>query len=257
MIDAQLIIPNMRGQLNIKKHDILPILFKGDQLDNKTTNQLLINEFIPKIPANLLTTPRVEIIPGDVNGLLEFMKRHSQTDDEGKLRYLLTSGVAIELITGYRREHYDLDIVTLQKMGGTMQLGVDVVTPEKYWVGMQFDPSFLEKTAYSVQFKDDDQIAHHVFSVHPAILLVQKLSDHYDEPPRIKDIEDAAHLFEYWRDSLSGDASWNFIIQHALNALPEKQRRDTSYRLKLLLSGNTTTFFAPLASEKLEDLVLK
>lgn len=58
----------------------------------------------------LLNTPIVEIVHGDANGLLEFMKRHPQTDDEGRLRYLLTSGVAIELITGFERKHHDLDI---------------------------------------------------------------------------------------------------------------------------------------------------
>lgn len=253
MSDESKIYPsiNLLNKINVNIGDaprenlINPLVW--DKLlpeNNKTLIRELIS-FSPKPHNNIIELPRVVIVPGNENGLLELMRRIPQADAKGNLRYLLTSGVAIELITGFKRLHHDLDIVAMVRDVAGI-LGVDVVTPQKYFAGMQFDPKYLQDTAYQVQFKDAAGQTHVVSTVHPAILLVQKLSDWHPAPIRPKDIIDAAHIFSYWMRSLSGDPSWNPIIQEALRALPERQRKVTSERLKLLLNGNTSINYTPL-----------
>ncbi|MFH0864421.1 MAG: hypothetical protein V1858_05050 [Candidatus Gottesmanbacteria bacterium] len=208
---------------------ILPQINKNN-LDN------IIN-FLPKKPEIINIFPEVELVKGDINGLLEFIARLPQVDNKGNMRYLLTSGVAIELITGFKRHHHDLDIVSLDPSPDYRKLGVDTVTPQKYWVGMYLDRQFLIDTAYQVKFGDEHGNPHTVATVHPAILFVQKLSDWFPHRRRPKDIEDAAHLFKYWAISLSSDPSWYPVMERALQALPHAQRKDTSNRLSLLIAS--------------------
>jgi|GEM_PF-2692475 len=228
-----LIIKNIKNEkINKDKEIWLKILpeLKQRNLDN------IIN-FIPRKPQEVIGFPTVELVRGDVNGLLEFMQKVPQTAEGSDPLYLLTSGVAIELITGFKRHHQDLDIVTLTDFGNPLLMGVDFVTPQKYWVDMKFDPGYLKDTAYRVSFNDEKGKEHTVLTVHPAILLVQKLTDWAPNPRRPKDIEDAGHLFYYWMQSLSGDPSWIPIINWSIQALPESQRKITSDRLASLLSS--------------------
>lgn len=152
-----------------------------------------------------------------------------QRGTEGHLRYLVTSGMAVELITGFEREHHDLDLVL---MDDRSQAELDVfqtdnVTPHTYWAKMRFDPWFLEETAWMAKTIPTRM---NVEVVHPGILIVQKLSNAFGRIPRKKDHDDVDALIEFWAKQ-NDPEKWKPIINHALGALPDEEAVKTFERL--------------------------
>lgn len=169
-------------------------------------------------------------VKGDIQELEKILVTEPQRDNNGKLRYLLTSGLAVELITGFVREHHDLDLVIMDPNNTEWEMfGTDNVTPGQYWAGMRFDRQYLEETARRVFTRIKDGLGVEV--VHPAILIVQKSSDAFGRVPRKKDVEDVNALINYWQNKEENPKQWPPIISEALRALPSAQLPITRERL--------------------------
>lgn len=160
-----------------------------------------------------------------------------QRDGDGTLRYLVTSGLAVEMLTGFSREHHDIDLVIMDPFDRKRWdiIGTDNVTPGKYWADMIFEAQFLQETARSVKTRKrrESPVAE---VVHPAIIMVQKSSDAFGRPPRSKDMADVSALVRHWVEKEAYTRKWNPIIRHALNALPSDQVQTTLDRLKAAVS---------------------
>jgi len=175
--------------------------------------------------------PRVEILPGNIDALQRLAESEPQRDEEGNLRYLLTSGLAVEVITGFKRPHHDIDLVIQDKRGlWWMKYGTDNVTAEQYWAEMIFDPGYLEKTAWTTECGVNGK-RKQVLSVHPAIILVQKLSNAWGRPPRERDVKDVEALMSFWQETLNADPSWEPVMEKAITTLPKGERERTRARL--------------------------
>lgn len=160
-----------------------------------------------------------------------------QRDRTGTLRYLVTSGLAVEMLTGYEREHHDIDLVIMSPTDRRRWdlIGTDNVTPGQYWADMAFEAKFLEETAIAVKTRKrgNSPVAE---VVHPAIILVQKSSDAFGRPPRKRDMDDVSALVRHWRERAGYTGEWNPIIRHALDALPRNQFDTTLNRLRAAIS---------------------
>lgn len=180
---------------------------------------------------NIQRAPLIEATPGDVEGLSAFLAKEQQTDAAGRIRYLLTSGLAVEVITGVTRHHHDMDLVLFDfRNGWWLKYATDNVTADRYWADMSFDPEYLEQTAWTAQFQTEDN-TETVLTVHPAIILVQKLSDAWGRPPRERDRIDVVSLIRYWQESHPNDPSWSPILAEAIAALPKSEQARTEARL--------------------------
>lgn len=169
-------------------------------------------------------------LSGGVDNLEALLRQAPQRDEQGNLLYLLTSGLAVELITGFQRKHHDLDVVVLNPANTKMEhFGTDIVTPGQYWADMQFTPRFLETTARKVWTRKEGGVV--VETVHPAILLVQKCSNAFGRAPRQKDKEDVAALVHHWKQQEHMESFWYKVISHSLAALPGKGRSETEQRI--------------------------
>lgn len=175
--------------------------------------------------------PQFEVLPGTVEVLSGFVASEPQRDFEGRCRYLLTSGLAVEVITGAKRYHHDIDLVLFDYRNAWWKKYVtDNVTPDRYWAEMKFDPAYLEKKAWTAHFQARGA-KRVVSTVHPAIILVQKLSNAWGRPPRERDIVDVTQLVKFWQGVHDGDPSWDSIIQEAVAALPQAEQVRTRERL--------------------------
>jgi hypothetical protein len=173
-----------------------------------------------------------------IGQLLETEPQRVQEEgpDEGRLRYLITSGFAVELITGYEREHHDLDLVIMDELDlkRWREVGTDNVTPGQYWADMKFPRSYLERTPRSARL--DPSLGRRspiVEVVHPAIIAVQKSSNAWGRPPREKDTNDVLALARYYRHGESRELAriWSEIISQSLKALPNGEEQRTRERL--------------------------
>lgn len=164
--------------------------------------------------------------------LEELLAQELQRDEAGYLRYLVTSGMAVELVTGFEREHHDLDLVIMDPANTDYWevYVTDNVTPQRYWAKMKFDPAFLSDTARETQTRGDHGVVAEV--VHPAILMVQKSSNAFNRPPRDKDRADVIAIIEHWREREVYPQRWNPIIKTSLSALPPDQIKTTVKRLR-------------------------
>ncbi len=192
-------------------------------------------DFGLELGENLLETFFDVVVTGSgVKELERLLVRAPQLDKDGNPRYLLTGGMAVELVTGFERSHKDLDLVIMD--GEEKQkwdiFGTDNVTPRKYWADMSFDPNFLRRTAVKVQTRPKG--GKEVLVVHPAILMVQKLSNAFGRDPRSKDLEDVGALVKYW-EKVSNPIDWVPILRTALEALPEVSRSQTMDRLQSMV----------------------
>jgi len=179
------------------------------------------------------------LIPGaGVTELERILQLESQRDNHSQLRYLLTSGLAVELITGFEREHHDLDLVIMDPDNEDYWeiYGTDNVTPGQYWADMRFDPQYLDQTARMAFTRINKGMP--VETVHPGILMVQKSSDAFYRPPRQKDTSDVEALIEYWKDKDPNPMRWHPVIQTAINALPQRQQKVTYGRLRSMVGRN-------------------
>ena len=133
--------------------------------------------------------------------LESILEEAPQPDGQGRPRYLLTSGLAVELLTNFKRPHHDVDLVIMNPDDGERWeiWGTDNVTPGQYWADMEFKPDFLSGTRLVTTTRPDPKSLY-VGCVNPAIMLVQKLSDCFGRRPRPKDEDDARALGEYVRD---------------------------------------------------------
>ena len=101
----------------------------------------------------------VEILYGNFEILSKFVANEPQRDVQGRLKYLLTGGLAVEAITGESRYHHDTDLVIFGKESDWQaKYLADYVDPERYWAGMNFDSVYLEQTAWTAKFKINDRI---------------------------------------------------------------------------------------------------
>ena len=187
----------------------------------------------------LLTGFSQIVVAGTKDELAELLNKHPQRDSKGRLIWLLTSGMAVELATGLEREHHDLDIVVMdEKYTGKWEfLGTDNVTPGQYWAYMIFDPQLLEETSIKLAFTTDDNKVQgvEVEIVHPTIIMTQKLSNAFGRDPREKDLSDAVGVIKWWEQDQKGNATWIKIVQASLNALPNDQRLLTQSRIENLV----------------------
>ena len=173
------------------------------------------------------------VVPGAGRSELEqLLALEPQRDEVGNLRYLVTSGMAVELVTGFEREHHDLDLVIMDPANVDYWeiYGTDNITPQRYWADMRFDPAFLQDTVRTTQTRRNHGTVAEV--VHPAILMVQKSSNAFGRPPRGKDNADVVAIVRHWKDREKYIRTWNPIARAALDALPPNQIDTTLKRLR-------------------------
>lgn len=185
----------------------------------------------PGLPGDPGDPPTVDMRVIQLEMILD---TESQRDAAGNLRYLLTSGLAVELLTGFRRSHHDLDLVIMDPENESHYwelYGTDNVTPGCYWADMQFNPKFLARTAREVRTRRKRR-SPRVEVVHPGIILVQKSSDCFNRSPRPKDTQDVSAIVRYWKLHEGYSVEWNPVIRTSIDALPESQKDRTIYRVR-------------------------
>lgn len=167
------------------------------------------------------------VMAGEISELVKLLQTHPQRAKNGELLWLLTSGMAVELATGYRRKHHDLDIVVMDpnNLSQWEILGTDNVTPRRYWADMNFDYTALANSAYSIDF-NYIKSPYKVEIVHPAIIMTQKLSNAFSRKPRDKDVADAVSIARWWEGSQGGNATWINHVVTAHAALPNQREMD-------------------------------
>lgn len=190
--------------------------------------------------------PHLRTLPGTTESLARFATTEPQLN-RGSLRYLLTSGLAVELITGVPRFHHDCDLVILDRdTTWWIQHGTDNVTPENYWAGMIFEDEYLEQTAWRAEIEVDG-VKTEIRTVHPAIILVQKLSNAWGRPPRERDFADVDNLIKFWKGKVRDPQSWFPIIEAAICALPKSEQLRTRTRLIQAIDINDQPLKQPAA----------
>lgn len=170
---------------------------------------------------------------GRLHQLELILETEPQRDRAGRLRYLVTSGLAVEMITGFERSHHDIDLVIMDPEDGNRWslLGTDNVTPGRYWADMKFEPIYLEETARATRTRKEGK-APVVEVVHPAIIMVQKSSNAFGRPPRTKDNEDVSAIVRHWKEKEGYTKTWNPIVRQSLDALPRSQIDTTLGRIR-------------------------
>lgn len=182
--------------------------------------------------------PNPPTSPGEdgISPLERLLMSEPQRDRDGHLRYLLTSGLAVELITGFQRFHHDIDFVIMdstQKKQWDL-IGTDNVTPGKYWADMHFEPEFLETTLRTVRTRRNGE-GTVVDVVHPGIIMVQKSSDAFGRPPRKRDNDDVFAIVGHWRTREGFTRDWNPIVRRSIDALPPQSAPQTLARVRRVL----------------------
>lgn len=205
----------------------------------KNTETLRLKAAIERI-----IVPPIGDPPTPPKGLRERFKQlediltiEPQRAADGRLRYLVTSGLAVEMVTGFRRDHHDIDLVVMDPDDTNRWdlIGTDNVTPGEYWADMEFDAKFLETTAREATMQKG-ATSPVVEVVHPGIIMVQKASDAFGRPPRRKDEDDVSAIIRYWKESERYTKDWNPIIRRSLDALPNNQVDRTLTRLRRAIS---------------------
>ena len=174
---------------------------------------------------------------GTKEELARLIDKHPQRDKNGNLVWLLTSGMVVDIATGEERPHHDLDVVVMDPKNRHEWelLGTDNVTPGQYWANMRFNPLYLEKTLTTLKFSLEDR-TFRVLTVHPALIMAQKLSNAFGRDPREKDISDAISVATWWKKQQRGNATWINIVNKTIEALPEDQREITESRIIYVIS---------------------
>jgi len=163
---------------------------------------------------------------GTFKALFQLISKFPQCLPDGKVNYLLASGLAVDsyIIGRKSRYHRDIDLVALNGWLDTDLhfRRIDVVRPNTFWNGLSFEDDFLVSSAVGVDLPDGLK----VLIVHPAIILVQKSANRGDKPPRKKDTRDVGILLEKF-SSLSREEkrSWWQIIDFSLNSFKDPSAR--------------------------------
>ncbi|KKU10698.1 MAG: hypothetical protein UX13_C0005G0011 [Candidatus Woesebacteria bacterium GW2011_GWB1_45_5] len=173
---------------------------------------------------------------GTKDELAKLLDSQPQRTANGKLIWLLTSGMAVEIATGIERLHHDLDVVVMnpKNIYKWEILGTDNVTPGQYWADMNFDRKYLEKTACKTSFAVGSR-KYKVEIVHPVIIMAQKLSNAFGRPPRQKDVDDAAVTLKWWAKFYGDVSTWINVAKNAVEALPQTQREITNKRINTVV----------------------
>lgn len=179
------------------------------------------------------TLPPPVSISEAMDRLTSVLDTEPQRDQDGNIRYLLTSGLAVELTTGFERDHHDVDFVIMDPSHVNYWeiWGTDNVTPGQYWAHMKLDPDFLSMFSSLIEFRYRGRV-YQVETVDPAIILIQKLSNTWGRNPRQKDLADARALVSYWAEKENRDEQWTKVQEEALDALPSVELRQTLERLR-------------------------
>jgi len=153
---------------------------------------------------------------GTFEGFFKLISKFPQRSSEGRINYLLASGLAMDFFIGRKsRYHRDIDIVVVNGWLDTDLhfRRIDVVRPNTFWNGLSFEDGFLVSSAVEIERED-----HGVLIVHPAIILVQKLANKGEIPPREKDFKDVRLLVNNF-SSLPDEEKmrWWHIINFSLN----------------------------------------
>lgn len=164
------------------------------------------------------------------------LETEAQRNANGTLRYLVTSGMAVEMVTGFERPHHDIDLVIMDPDNRSHWdlIGTDNVTPGQYWADMEFDAEFLEATARKAKTRKRGK-SPTVEVVHPGIIMVQKASDCFGRPPRPRDKDDVDAIVEHWREREGYTRDWNPIVRQSLDALPRSKFDKTLDRLRRVI----------------------
>jgi hypothetical protein len=143
----------------------------------------------------------------------------------------------VDIITGYRRPHKDIDMVLMHPDVKEYDVlrRTDNVACSEFWAGMQLDPSFVARTAFKAYSKSIDQ---DVWCAHPAITMVQKLSNAWGRFPREHDIYDATAVAHWMLDQPEELQERNIsIAKVALGSLTRVKALTTSERLNTMFAN--------------------
>ncbi len=170
-----------------------------------------------------------------IEQLEQLISNVPQFDETGSLRYLLVAGVAVDLLTGYERDHGDLDFVKMSREHLIPELrdeGVQALIPSTLLGGSTpLDPAFLAETRVFVPTRRQPE-APVVACIHPGILLVQKVAVYHGMKKRPIDHEDTRALKDHLlRLQPQG---WPYIANIALATLRPQARQAAVERLSEL-----------------------
>lgn len=128
---------------------------------------------------------------GDKNNLRKLLSEYPQERD-GKVWYLLAGGVSVEVVTGWRDDRQDIDIIVFP--GQVIQrVGIDVVTPDRLWFGLSFNEEVLRSTSFKGKLNERE-----VWCVNPYLTYLSKL---IIKNPRPQDKSDLIRLERFLQDN--------------------------------------------------------
>jgi len=172
-----------------------------------------------------------------IETLEAFLKACPQVVD-GRVRYLVSGGFAVEIASREVRTHKDIDIVLLDSGSANIRwisCKLDIVRPETYFGHMELAPRVLLESALHTRTRSNRRGAK-VSIVHPALVLVQKSSDFYGRAPRQQDRDDARSLARLLqRSSNQNKRIWSWLVTHGVNSLPHRIEPKARARLTPLL----------------------
>ncbi len=124
-----------------------------------------------------------EFLSGSKEDLLLLLKTNKQVDKEDKLNYLVSGGWAIEMLTGKKREHHDLDVISISEV--PLTYSVDNQEPENYF-GVFSVPGEKMASDYTQKVTWERRT---VYVPTNEFLLLSKLAG-FMRQPRDKDLHD-------------------------------------------------------------------
>lgn len=138
-----------------------------------------------------LRPPSETIFDGSVENLQELLKTTPQVKDNA-LHYLVAGGWAVEMLTGEKREHHDIDVITLKNIPFAYNL--DIQKSTRYFQTLSIKPEkMLKKYTTKANLKTESGKKKIVYVPKPEFLFLSKLTGFLREP-REKDYEDLKSL---------------------------------------------------------------
>lgn len=139
--------------------------------------------------------------PHDLNQLLMTIP---QTTRSGKVRWALTGGWAVELLTGRKRSHHDIDTLVMCKT--PMHMDTDKVVPEEYFYVLSCESKFVRKNCLTEVIWKYGVHVHLVRVTRPEFLFCSK----FVREPRPQDWADVQTLIN------SFATSWDLELIRAI-----------------------------------------
>ncbi|MCF7872118.1 hypothetical protein K9L97_03725 [Candidatus Woesearchaeota archaeon] len=135
---------------------------------------------------------------GSPEDLIRLLKEEPQTDDYGKtIKYVLSGGWAIEMLTGKKREHHDLDVINLSRY--KFQFRLDEQTAKNYFQTLSMSNKNLAKFVKEINWDSEKNYSElkggslDVYITSPEFLFASKILG-FGRTPREKDLEDLQSL---------------------------------------------------------------